>query len=277
MQQESPPVKAKLYKTLKIETEPTGATVTANKGKKNISPTELQVLAVKSTDIYAELKGYKPKYETVRIPCERSEPLKLILEAVSKTGQLYANVTPSDALVSFLVLKEKYKRGMELEEGSYDLEISKKGYETKIRNAKIGDGKKTEIEVELIKASEERGTLEERRAEIDFFVNESIYFAFNSTALSFTAREILDRKAEFLRNHPDASVVIEGHSDGRGSAEYNLAIAKRRAESVKTYLVRLGISPSRLTTVTYGDERPMSFGTDEVAWARNRRVILIIE
>ncbi len=108
------------------------------------------------------------------------------------------------------------------------------------------------------------------------FVNEHVRFAFGSALLSDEARRILQGKAEFLRANPNVMVTVEGHCDERGTNAYNAGLGERRANSVKTYLVDLGIGTVRLTTVSYGEERPVAAGHSEDAWARNRRAQLAI-
>jgi len=109
------------------------------------------------------------------------------------------------------------------------------------------------------------------------FVNEMVYFAFDDASLDQQAQEVLREKAVWLRDNPDASVIIEGHTDERGTNAYNLALGERRAESVKSFLVNLGVNASRLTTISYGEERPIAFGQTEAAWAQNRRVAFVLE
>lgn len=109
------------------------------------------------------------------------------------------------------------------------------------------------------------------------FVNEMVYFAFDDSSLDQQAQEVLREKAVWLRDNPDASVIIEGHTDERGTNAYNLALGERRAESVKSFLVNLGVDASRLTTISYGEERPIAFGQTEAAWAQNRRVAFVLE
>ncbi len=132
------------------------------------------------------------------------------------------------------------------------------------------------------RALEEQRLLEERQraaalqgqgamTERERFVNEDVHFDFDSSVLSAEAQQILLDKAQWLRRNSDASVTIEGHCDERGTNEYNLALGDRRANSVKAYLADLGISASRMDTVSYGEERPLDSGHDEAAWARNRR------
>ena len=89
--------------------------------------------------------------------------------------------------------------------------------------------------------------------------------------------EILINNANYLKTVPRKMVVIEGNSDDRGTNEYNLGLGDRRATSAKTYLVDLGIAESRLTTTSYGEERPVDTGHNEEAWVKNRRAHFVIE
>jgi len=109
---------------------------------------------------------------------------------------------------------------------------------------------------------------EEARME---FVNADVYFNFDDVTLTSSARLVLKQKVAWLRENPGASVLIEGHCDERGTEEYNIALGQRRAQSVKTFLMNAGISTSRLSTVSYGEERPVDFGNNESAWGKNRR------
>jgi peptidoglycan-associated lipoprotein len=99
----------------------------------------------------------------------------------------------------------------------------------------------------------------------------TIYFDFDAAALRADAKDGLKSNAGFLRSNSGTGVVIEGHCDERGSEEYNLALGMRRAEAARRYLVDLGIEGSRLTTISYGEERPAQGGSSESAWAKNRR------
>jgi peptidoglycan-associated lipoprotein len=139
------------------------------------------------------------------------------------------------------------------------------------------DKQKSAIEEEELSARQ-KAQLEERQADQEAaraaqkqFVNEKIYFGFDDSALSPEARNVLREKVQYLRANPDKCVVIEGHCDERGTDEYNLALGSRRAESVKEFMVKAGISPSRLTTISYGEEKPAVAASSENAWARNRR------
>jgi len=105
----------------------------------------------------------------------------------------------------------------------------------------------------------------------DVVMQEDIYFEFDKSTLTPAAQDNLLRKAEWLRENPDATVTIEGHCDERGTNEYNLALGDRRAESAKAFLIDLGIDPARLATISYGEERPVDPRHNEEAWAKNRR------
>ena len=103
------------------------------------------------------------------------------------------------------------------------------------------------------------------------FINEHIYYDFDSAALSALAQATLKSKAAWLKENAGVMVTIEGHCDERGTIEYNLALGERRALSARAYLVDLGISASRLSTISYGEERPLDNRSTEEAWAKNRR------
>lgn len=102
-------------------------------------------------------------------------------------------------------------------------------------------------------------------------VSERVYFAFDSALLSEQAQQILSSKADYLRTYSEVMVTVEGHCDERGTDAYNIALGERRAEAVKNFLVDLGISANRLNTISYGEERPVALGQNEVSWAKNRR------
>ena len=103
------------------------------------------------------------------------------------------------------------------------------------------------------------------------FLSEDVRFDYNSFTLSGEAKQILEQKMQWLVGHSTVAVQIEGHCDERGTVAYNLALGERRANAVKQYLVALGIEPSRLTTISYGEEFPLDPGHTEEAWRRNRR------
>ena len=107
-------------------------------------------------------------------------------------------------------------------------------------------------------------------------VGDTVNFDFDSAELSVSARSTLNRQAAFLSLNPDLMIVIEGHADERGTREYNLALGDRRATSVRDYLVAKGINSARVRTVSYGKERPAVAGSDEAAWAKNRRAATVL-
>ena len=103
-----------------------------------------------------------------------------------------------------------------------------------------------------------------------------VYFDTDEFALSPEARSTLDAQAEYLVRFPSVSVTIEGHADERGTREYNLALGDRRATSVRNYLESRGVAASRMTTISWGKERPAVEGSNEEAWSRNRRAVTVL-
>lgn len=108
------------------------------------------------------------------------------------------------------------------------------------------------------------------------FEFEDIHFSFDRSDLSETAQRLLREKAAWLWDNPSSRIVIEGHCDERGTTEYNLALGERRAVSAKRFLMDLGISSSRMTSVSYGEEKPLDSGHNEAAWAKNRRAHFVL-
>jgi peptidoglycan-associated lipoprotein len=103
-----------------------------------------------------------------------------------------------------------------------------------------------------------------------------IFFAFDSSEVDGTGQQALNANAEILKKYPTWVITIEGHTDERGTAEYNLALGERRAVAARTYLVSLGVPADRLRTVSYGKEFPFDPGHDEGAWAKNRRAQFVV-
>ncbi len=113
----------------------------------------------------------------------------------------------------------------------------------------------------------------------DFLQNvtaDRVYFATDSHTLDGDARAVLDTQAAWLTRNSGVRVTIEGHADERGTREYNLALGDRRANAAKNYLASRGISASRMTVISWGKERPEAEGSDESAWARNRRAVTVL-
>ena len=98
-----------------------------------------------------------------------------------------------------------------------------------------------------------------------------IYFGFDRSEIRPEFKDILNAHAAYLVANPQASIVLEGHCDERGTVEYNLALGERRANTVKRYLVVQGVNPSQLESVSFGEERPAMVGSDDSAWSKNRR------
>ena len=112
----------------------------------------------------------------------------------------------------------------------------------------------------------------------DFLVNvgDRVFFGYDRYDLTAAARATLERQAQWLQRYPNRRMVVEGHADERGTREYNLALGERRANAVKNYLVAVGVSPSRVTTISYGKEQPAVLGATEAAWAQNRRGVTVV-
>ncbi len=113
----------------------------------------------------------------------------------------------------------------------------------------------------------------------DFVVNvgDRVFFDFDSYSLSDAARATLNSQSKWLGKYGGAKVTLEGHADERGTREYNLALAERRANAAKEYLVSLGVDASRVKVISYGKERPVALGHNEAAWAQNRRSVTVVE
>ncbi|MCX7864311.1 MAG: peptidoglycan-associated lipoprotein Pal [Novosphingobium sp.] len=105
--------------------------------------------------------------------------------------------------------------------------------------------------------------------------DDTIYFDFDRFDLDAEDRQALARQSQWLMRYPGKRATIEGHCDERGTREYNLALGERRANAAKNYLASLGVDASRLTTVSYGKERPIALGSNEAAWAKNRRAVTV--
>ena len=107
-------------------------------------------------------------------------------------------------------------------------------------------------------------------------VPDTVNFGTDRSDLNTQARSILDLQAAWLQQYSGVTITIEGHADERGTREYNLALGDRRASSVRNYLVAQGVDPSRITTISFGKERPIAVGSNESAWAQNRRGVSVI-
>ncbi|MFQ5775222.1 MAG: peptidoglycan-associated lipoprotein Pal [Kiloniellaceae bacterium] len=107
-------------------------------------------------------------------------------------------------------------------------------------------------------------------------VGDRVFFDFDKSNLKPEARATIEAVAVWMNNYPATTITIEGHCDERGTREYNLALGERRANAVYDYLLALGIDANRLSTISYGKERPAVLGSNEEAWAQNRRAVFVV-
>lgn len=104
-------------------------------------------------------------------------------------------------------------------------------------------------------------------------VGDRVFYALDSSTLSSEARATLDKQAAWLAQYPQNRVQLAGNCDERGTTEYNLALGQRRANAARDYLVARGVNSSRITTISYGKDRPSALGSDEQSWSQNRNAI----
>ena len=107
-------------------------------------------------------------------------------------------------------------------------------------------------------------------------IGDRVFFDYDRSDLKSEAQDTVEKVAAWMLTYPDVILAVEGHADERGTREYNLALGERRASSVRSYLLALGIDGNRLTTISYGKERPAVLGSNEVAWAQNRRAVFLV-
>lgn len=142
------------------------------------------------------------------------------------------------------------------------------------KRARIREQELTEQQLREKALAEEEAR---RRAMAAEFENEDVYFEFDQFVLSDSAKAVLNKKAKWLKDHPNGKALIEGHCDDRGSTEYNLALGQKRAEAAMQYILALGINPSRVSTISFGKEKPADPGNNEAAWAKNRRAHFVLK
>lgn len=106
-------------------------------------------------------------------------------------------------------------------------------------------------------------------------VSDTVYYGYDSSALTSEATAVLGKQASYLKDNASVSVIVEGHADERGTREYNLALGERRANAAKQFLVNAGVDAGRVSTISYGKERPVAPGSDEASWALNRRAVTV--
>ena len=136
-----------------------------------------------------------------------------------------------------------------------------------------GEGAAAEsAEMAAVEAAALPGTQDDLTAQY----GDRVFFDFDKYSLKAPARETIMGWAAWLGEFPAVTATIQGHADERGTREYNLALGERRSTSTKNYLVALGIDPNRIGTISYGKERPAVGGSNEAAWAQNRRGVLVV-
>ncbi len=104
----------------------------------------------------------------------------------------------------------------------------------------------------------------------------TVYFGFDSSNLEGDTKDAVKANADYLKANANVDVQVEGHCDERGGRQYNLALGERRAKAVRDYLVALGVESKRISTISYGNERPKAEGNDESAWSQNRRANFVV-
>lgn len=135
----------------------------------------------------------------------------------------------------------------------------------------------TEVEGEDLSANARNGARPGTQQDLVVNVGDRVFFGFDRYDLTSEARAVLEKQAEWLRRYPHLTISVEGHADERGTREYNLALGDRRANAVKNYLSALGIDTARMTTISFGKERPAVAESNPSAWAQNRRSVTVIE
>ncbi len=113
--------------------------------------------------------------------------------------------------------------------------------------------------------------------ELNATIGDRVFFDFDKYDLKPEARATVGSWADWMKRHQNVSVQVEGHADERGTREYNLALGARRANAIRDYLGALGVTPNRVNTISYGKERPAVLGSNNEAWAQNRRGVVVVE
>ena len=125
------------------------------------------------------------------------------------------------------------------------------------------------VEVEEVEPQEDEAFVQEAK--------DRVFFGFDKSNLTADAVAVLKNQAEWLKANPETTVVIEGHTDDRGTRDYNLALGERRAVAVKNYLISQGVDADRIQVISYGKERPAVVGANEAAWSQNRRAVTVVK
>jgi peptidoglycan-associated lipoprotein len=244
-------------------------------------------LVAEEKEITAPLKE-AAKVEEEKRPTPAVEVAKEVKKEEEKAIEKAEEVR-IEKLKELEVAKEKVAEEKAVEEKVAEEKVAEeKAVEEKVAEEKVAEEKAVEEKVAEEKAVEEKvaeekvaeeKAVEEKVAEDRRgirFEAEPIYFDFDKSFVRPEYRPILREKAEFLKDNPNVHVRVEGNCDERGTNEYNLALGERRAESAKSFLISLGISPDRIETISYGEERPLAVGHNEESWTQNRRDDFVI-
>lgn len=177
----------------------------------------------------------------------------------------------------FLLMTSCAKKQVQVTEPVQPTTQEMKAEEDTEAKAKADEEARRKAEEEARAEAERQARLRELKMrqeladEIRIFESENIYFAFDKSDLTGESKATLKKKADWLKANAGLSVRIAGHCDERGTNEYNLALGERRAHAAKKFIMALGISGNRISTISYGEERPADPGHNEGAWAKNRR------
>ena len=136
-----------------------------------------------------------------------------------------------------------------------------------------GDGSSASASAEESVSSE--SVLPGSQEDLIVNVGDRVFFNYNSAELDSDAQELLQDQVAWIKQH-DVSITIEGHCDERGTREYNLALGEKRAQAVKNFLTQMGIDSSKVSTISYGKERPAVIGSNDGAWSQNRRSVTTV-
>ena len=150
---------------------------------------------------------------------------------------------------------------------------------TKPKDAAEASGSGTQSSSSSVSdSSEDSAASIEPGSQEDLIVNvgDRVFFGYDSAELDSDAQELLQDQVAWLKQHSSVNVSIEGHCDERGTREYNLALGEKRAQSVKNYLISLGVDSGRVSTISYGKERPAVVGSNDGAWSQNRRSVTTV-
>ncbi len=135
----------------------------------------------------------------------------------------------------------------------------------------------TEGPIDSIYGEDLQGPEVGTQADLVVNVGDRVFFGYDRYDISDDGRLVLENQANWLLQYADLNIIVEGHTDERGTREYNIALGDRRANSVKNYLIALGVDPRRISTVSFGKERPAVAGSDESAWSQNRRSVTKVD